>query len=109
MCNWEDNSEGEKRQGGQLHSKIERISGESLGPSHQPSQRHPSNVREVWKDTQAEVNAVPDKNFRPTNMPAIALYCKTERAEPMANLWADFISATQSAREHIGVEALALF
>ena len=35
-----------------------------------------------------------------------ALYRKTEKAEPMAHLWAEFLQASQSARDHIGVDAL---
>ena len=37
------------------------------------------------------------------------LYRTTEKAEPMAHLWAQFLQGCQSARDHIGVDALGSF
>ncbi|CAD6585007.1 MAG: hypothetical protein ASARMPRED_001978 [Alectoria sarmentosa] len=41
-----------------------------------------------------------------TGEPVHALYRKTEKAEPMAHLWAEFVRATQSVRDNIGADVL---
>ena len=37
------------------------------------------------------------------------LYRTTEKAEPMSQLWAQFLQGCQSARDHIGVDVLGSF
>ncbi|CAF9930926.1 MAG: hypothetical protein ALECFALPRED_004760, partial [Alectoria fallacina] len=44
-----------------------------------------------------------------TKEPVYALYRKTEEAEPMAHLWAEFLQHIQSARDQIGADALMTF
>ena len=41
-----------------------------------------------------------------TGEPAFALYRKTEKAEPMAHLWSEFLRTSQTARDNIGLEAM---
>ena len=44
-----------------------------------------------------------------TRKPTMQLLRKTQGAEPMAHLWADFLSATQSARDRLGVNTVGTF
>ena len=44
-----------------------------------------------------------------THKPTMQLLRKTQGAEPTAHLWADFLSATQSARDHLGVNTVGTF
>jgi len=44
-----------------------------------------------------------------TQLPVLSLYRSTEAAEPMSHLFKDFISETQTIRDHIGPEQLGSF